>query len=377
MELNLNGLDYNNMTNRERLVRTLKFLPVDRIPDYEFGVWEQTAERWHSEGLPAEYEGFFAAADYFKTDDKKKLYIGTNVGLCPYFEEKILEETATHIIKQEREGAVVEMMKPELGASIPRYLRYPIEKRKDWEKLRDERLDPDAAGRLPDSIEELCGRSFSSEEPVVISMGSLYGWIRNWMGVENASYALYDEPGLIEEIMEHLTLLTLSVLEKLAGRVRVDISEWWEDICFRSGPLLPPRFVAELMVPRYRRVTDFLRRELGCELNMLDCDGNIHELVSLWLAGGINVMFPLEAAHTDAYRISEEVGSRMAFRGYFNKLALISGKAAIDKEFERIMPLFKKGGFIPHADHLVPPDVSFENYTYYRKRKTELFGLGI
>jgi hypothetical protein len=67
----------------------------------------------------------------------------------------------------------------------------------------------------------------------------------------------------------------------------------------------------------------------------------------------------------------------MAFRGYFNKLALISGKAAIDKEFERIMPLFKKGGFIPHADHLVPPDVSFENYTYYRKRKTELFGLGI
>ena len=32
------------------------------------------------------------------------------------------------------------------------------------------------------------------------------------------------------------------------------------------------------------------------------------------------------------------------------------------------------GGFIPHTDHLVPPDVSFENYLYYRRRKCEIIG---
>lgn len=363
------------MTPRERLVRTLKFQEVDRPPDYEFGIWKQTVTRWHSEGLPEEFSGFFAIADYFKTDDRKKLIIGTNVGLCPCFEEKILEETATHFIKQEPEGAICEMIKPEYGASIPKYLRYPIENRRDWEKMRDERLDPDAANRLPDNIVELCKESHTSEYPVVISLGSLYGWIRNWMGVENVSYALYDDPKLIEEIMEHLTRLTLSVLSKLAGKAKVDISEWWEDICFRSGPLLPPKFVAEWMVPRYKRVTDFLRNELGCEINMLDCDGNIHELVPLWLDGGINVMFPLEAAHTNAYWISEKFGNKIGLRGYYNKVALIKGKKAIDDEFERIMPLYKKGGFIPHVDHLVPPDVPFESYCYYRKRKVELFGL--
>ncbi len=85
-------------------------------------------------------------------------------------------------------------------------------------------------------------------------------------------------------------------------------------------------------------------------------------------------MFPLEASHTNAYKISEQFGKTVPLRGYFNKLALIKGKAAIDKEFKRIGPLFKRGGFIPHTDHLVPPDVSWENYCYYRKRKCEFIG---
>jgi len=96
--------------------------------------------------------------------------------------------------------------------------------------------------------------------------------------------------------------------------------------------------------------------------------------VGLWLDGGINVMFPLEAAHTDAYKISDEFGKRVALRGYFDKKALIAGKEAIDKEFERITPLFRRGAFIPHTDHRVPPDVSWEDYRYYRMKKCEFIG---
>ena len=145
-------------------------------------------------------------------------------------------------------------------------------------------------------------------------------------------------------------------------------------MCYRQGPLISPAMFKKLMVPRYKRVTDFLRNECGCEFHMLDCDGNIHQLVGLWLEGGINVMFPLEAAHTDAYKIADEFGKKVALRGYFDKRALIAGKEAIDKEFERITPLLKRGGFIPHTDHRVPPDVSWENYRYYRMKKCELIG---
>jgi len=54
---------------------------------------------------------------------------------------------------------------------------------------------------------------------------------------------------------------------------------------------------------------------------------------------------------------------------------LFAGKEAIDKEIKRITPLVEQGGFIPHVDHRCPPDVTYENYLYYLKRKREAFGI--
>jgi len=366
------------MNCRERLLRTLKFEPVDRGVDYEFGAWEQTIARWHKEGLPEEFTGVWEAiGKYFKTDDLEYEYGSSpavNIGLLPPFEFKVVEEKGDHLIAVDDTGGIVEMLRPELGASIPRTLRHAVESKKDWKKLRDERLDPSTPGRIPDNLDELCRKSLEADYPIRIGGGSLYGVLRNWIGVENISILLYDDEVWVEEMMEHLTILALTMFEKLAGKCKIDICSWWEDMCFNKGPLISPAHFKRLMVPRYKRITDFLRHECGCEFNIVDCDGNIEKLVPFWLEGGINVMFPLEVSHTNAYKISERFGKRVPLRGYFNKLALIKGKEAIDKEFKRIGPLFKRGGFIPHTDHLVPPDVSWENYCYYRKRKCEFIG---
>ncbi len=361
------------MTHRERFIGTLKHEHVDRVPDYEFGAWEQTLARWHREGMPEKFTGVWDALnDYCRTDRILDMHLVTR--MLPGFERKVLEQKGDRVIIQDEEGAIVEMLNPECGASIPRYLKFPIQTRRDWERIRDERLDPDAPGRLPVNIEQLCRESWQSEDPVMINGGSLYGWMRDWMGMENLSYAVHDDPAWIEEMMEHLTRLWLSIYAKLAGNARVDLSEWWEDMCYKSGPLLSPKHVSEWMVPRYRRVTDFLKREFGCQFHMLDCDGDIEQLVPLWLKGGINLMIPLEVAHTDGYALSECFGSQIGLRGYIDKKALIQGREAIDREIARIEPLLRRGGFIPHVDHLVPPDVSFDNYLYYREKKRALLG---
>jgi uroporphyrinogen decarboxylase len=294
------------MTHRERWLRTLRFEKVDRGVDVEFGAWEQTVARWHKEGMPKrEGDGVWnCITRNFHTDDES---FGPSpwlhIGLSPGWEYKVLEVKGDHRIVQDGDGAVSEMLRPELGASIPRYLRHAIETRQDWEKVRDERLDPSRSDRVPKDLDVLCKKSHDAEYPVTIWCGSLYGWIRNWMGVENLSLAVYDDPAWVEEMMEHLTRLTLSLFEKMAGKAKIDIGNWWEDMCYNHGSLLSPKHFGRLMVPRYKRITDFLRRECGCEFNCLDCDGNIHELVPLWFEGGINVMFPVEALHTDGYRI--------------------------------------------------------------------------
>ena len=364
------------MTPPARPLATLRIQPVDRVPAHEFGAWEQTVTRWHREGLPEWATGAWEAINvYFHTDDVE---YGpspwVDIHLRPPFEYKVLEEKGDRIVVQDGDGAVAEMLRPEVGASIPRYLRHALETRQDWERIRDERLNPDDPGRVPDNLDELCRQSLNADYPISLGCGSVYGWLRNWMGVERISIAIMEDTAWVVEMMSHLTELKMTLFARLAGKCRIDLGTWWEDMCFNKGPLVSPGWFEEHMVPQYRRVTDFLRRECACEFNMLDCDGNTHALIPGWLEGGINVMFPVEVAHTDPCRIRAEFGTRAPMRGAFDKRALIAGKEAIDREFTRLRPLLEGGGFIPHTDHLVPPDVPWEHYCYYRARKCEFIG---
>ena len=366
------------MNHRQRLKAVLRHEPVDRVVDYEFGMWQQTHERWIQEGLPkaALGENGDPISRYFQTDERREpgISLGRLADLKPGFEEKILKQKGDHLIVQDKIGVIYEKLRPELGASIPKYLKFPIENRNDWEQFRDNHLNPATPGRLPADIDAAVAKAKNCSGPVSVYCGSLYGRLRNYMGVENLSYALYDKPEWIEEILEHITSLVLLGLDKLAGKVEIDIATWWEDMCYKNGPLVSPEWVHRHMTPRYKKITSFLKDNCNCFLNIVDCDGNIHPLVDEWLEGGVNCMFPLEAAHTDVFKIYNTYGKKVGLRGAFDKRALIKGPAAIDAEFERLRPLIDKKCIIPHIDHLVPPDVSFKNYRYYRERKLEIIG---
>ena len=60
--------------------------------------------------------------------------------------------------------------------------------------------------------------------------------------------------------------------------------------------------------------------------------------------------------------------------GGIDKKALAAGKDEIDREIEKVERMLKKGGYIPYVDHMVPPEVSFENYKYFRNRLKSIIG---
>ena len=66
----------------------------------------------------------------------------------------------------------------------------------------------------------------------------------------------------------------------------------------------------------------------------------------------------------------------MILQGNIDKRALLKGKDAIREEIMYKVPsLLEQGGYFPHMDHNVPPDVTFENYCYYRNTLREVAGL--
>jgi len=53
--------------------------------------------------------------------------------------------------------------------------------------------------------------------------------------------------------------------------------------------------------------------------------------------------------------------------GGIDKTAL-SSKRDIDRELDKVARMIPRGGYIPYVDHAIAPDVSWDNFKYYRER---------
>jgi uroporphyrinogen decarboxylase len=368
------------MTFRERFLNVYHYRPVDRVPDMEFGYWAENYAVWHEQGLPESVVDERTAYEYFNVDLPRGWGLPFRRGMLPAFEPEVLEETASHRIERRPDGTILEV--PLDGHStIPRFIEFPVKNRDDFEAMK-ERHDLDEPARYPkaEDLPAIRERYASRDGLASVGCGGFYGWLRGWMGVENTSMVFYDDPDLVHEMFDWMADYVIEGIRRTAEMLGIadlalDVGVWWEDMCYRGGPLISPSMFREFELPRYQRVTGFLREEFGTDLNYVDCDGNVNELAGLFLEGGVNILFPVEiAAGTDPDALRERHGRDLMFLGAVNKRELMKDRTAIDAELERLRPLLDDGGFIPHVDHRCPPDVPLDNYRYYREQKQRLIG---
>jgi hypothetical protein len=367
------SLGMSTLTSRERFRRVTHYQTADHPVHWEFGWWDETFPTWHPQGLPTDITNNWQGDRFFGFEAQD--YVPVNVGMVPYFTYEVIEETDRYVIYRNGEGAICQSFKD--GAStIPHYLKFPIETPADWEQIKAERLNPDAP-RYPSDNDwtAAVARLNASENPVSIGLGSMFGWIRDWMGFENACVAVAEEPAWVAEMMDHLTMLTITTIDRALREVNIDLGLFWEDMAYNAGPMVSPAFFRAVMTPRYKEITDFCRRR-GLDTFVVDCDGDPNLLVDGWLDGGVNGMFPLErAGHMFPHEQQARYGERVLLFGGVDKHAMIAGRDAIEAELQYLAPLVEQGGFIPFCDHRCPPDVTYANYLYYLKRKCELFGI--
>jgi len=367
----ING-DYSGLTHRERFRRTMHYQAVDRVTHWEFGYLRETLDRWHKEGLPEQFDDNASVEAYFGVDPT--VQVPFNGGLVPPFEGgwEVIEERGETVVMRRPDGLVWEQQADGMH-TIPHYIKFPIENRDDWKRFK-ERLDPDDPRRFETDFRALGMKLLRSEVPVGIGLGSYFGTPRDWIGFENISLMLYDDRELIEEIVETLVQVYYRQIEEALKWVEVDYAAGWEDICFRNGPMISPEMFRQIVGPRLKRVCDLLRRH-GCTVIWTDCDGDITRLVPVWLEAGVNCMFPLEVhPGSDPVKLRRMFGRQLLLRGGIAKYQLALGKEAILAELKRVEPVLEEGGFIPHGDHRIPQDVSYENYKFYVRNKLAMLG---
>jgi len=334
------------------------------MPVMHWAGWGETRQEWLQQGLnPDISEHEFLMASGMGAG------ISVNLDIYPLFEEKVLEETDSYRVIRQGDGVIAKHSK--IQSVIPQYLDYVLKGQEGWDEFK-KRLQPDPA-RIPSNLDEQICNCCASGLPVCINAGSLVGWIRNWMGVENLSYLCYDDRPLFREMVNTIADLVIWGFDQILPKITADAATSWEDICFRSGPLISPKIFAEAVVPAHRRISDRLRY-YGVDLYSVDCDGYIDDLIPLWLEGGVNIMFPFEigAWNADPMAARKKYGRQLRIFGGINKLELAKGKESIDAEIERRKPLMAEGGYIPLPDHLIIPGTKLSDYRYYLEKIREL-----
>ncbi len=373
------------MNNRERFHATMQYRPRDRMPITDFGFWEETMTVWHGEGLPHSIVFTYKKTNhvpYFGMDfglDVVARATEIKPGLSPAFRLKVVEDRGDHEIRQQVDG--VRVLRRKFMSSIPQPQSHLLTDRDSWRKHYKPRLNPDDPGRFPDDWTQrvACWQEPNRADLVSLPGGSLYGWLRNWMGVEALSYVVYDDPLWFEEMVSTVADCIVGTLEQaLASGVQFDACGMWEDMAYRAGPLLSPRHFKKYLVPHYRRIVDLMHKH-GVDVVWVDCDGNIDALVPLWLEAGVNCMFPVEVGvwRADPVAYRKQYGKDLLIMGGFDKHILQRTPEDIRREVDRLAPLVEEGGFIGFCDHRVPPDVPLENYRLFVDLQREVWGQGV
>ena len=363
------------MTNRERAMNILHYKSVDRLPAVHFGYWRDLLLEWAEQGKITK-ELAMSVWHSNEADNELDKIIGwdfdwedflrLNMRLDPMFEKKELEVLPDGSRRVLSSYGVIERIKPGI-TSIPSEDDYLLKDREAFETLFKPRMQ-----YTPERIDFERLKNFNEtrrwDVPVGVHLGSVMGDIRNITTVAGMSYLMYDEDeDLFADIVDTYADMQYRCVEAiLASGATFDFGHFWEDICFKNGPLLSPTLFDELCAKHYKKRTDLCHR-YGIDIISLDCDGITESLLSTWIENGVNVMFPIEVGvWGDQFEAArKKYGERMLGVGGMDKSVLRKDRAAVDAEIERLKRLVALGGFIPCPDHNLLPGSKFELVQYY------------
>jgi len=401
------------MNTRERFLAVLDFNPEVHSLKWEFGIWGETIDNWYAQGLPKRYYpvvgratttptaslyapawlsvgegklskglavmagGLYWPTQAFPLDSDLRDFLGmdasqqivdVNLLFSPMFDVQVLQEDDEALEYIDVDGVQRRFLKAE--GTIPQGMKWPITDKKSWEKLKDERLNlKNVSSRFPAAWGERVQEYKHRDYPLAVGgyPHGFFGTLSHLIGYENLFFWYHDEPALIHDILNTFTDIWIAVYAEVLAKVQIDHWHIWEDISYGRGSMISLATVREYMLPYIKRVGDFLKAR-GVRHVLLDTDGDCSALIPLFMEAGVTGMYPFEThCGMDIVKVRQQYPT-LQMLGGISKAEIAKGKSRIDEILKPVEAVLKTGGYIPFADHFVPPDVCFTDYCYFRNR---------
>ncbi len=336
----------------------------DRVAIYD-SVWEETLNRWRSEGFPETAD----VSEYFGFD-----LAFVSCDLTPGYEELTCRESDRWVLNCTPYGSVGRdhvagraRTRAEEASIQP-----AVENREDFQNRIEPFLDINDPRRLcsPNSpFRKYLARKIADLKESLLVLASLRGpyvYCVSLCGVKRLLTLIVKNPSFVKYMIDKVSEFTSEASKSL---IDLGVDGLWlrEDMAYKGGPFFSPQAYESLIMPGHRRIfMTYRRRDLPA---VLHCDGDFRPLIPDLIGAGISAIQPLEAnAGMDVRELKPKYGDEIAFFGNIDKNMLSGTLEQVRQEvLSKLEAACPGGGYVIGSDHSVPSTVPLQNYEYMIK----------
>jgi uroporphyrinogen-III decarboxylase len=176
------------------------------------------------------------------------------------------------------------------------------------------------------------------------------------LGMENLYMKMYDQPELVDSVMQHLVDYYAAVSRRIfdAAADAIDIFFIGNDFGSQTGPLLSPALFERFILPHLKRLID-----LGHSYSLkvqLHCCGGFAPLIPMLIEAGLDGLHAIQPScyGMDLKKLKADFGDRILFNGAIDSHhVLIEGTPeTVSVQTRKVLDIMAPGGgYIAGASH--------------------------
>ncbi len=216
------------------------------------------------------------------------------------------------------------------------------------------------------SVEEQCqkyaGYALIAGDP---STPDFINGIARCRGVEQVILDMGLKSPVFLELVERRFQFFYEKVEKTlqAGRGKIDIVHFGDDLGTQNGPLISPATFDELFAEKFRTLFELAHR-YGARTMMHSC-GSVYRFIPRLIDLGLDILdvIQVQAADMAIDRLAKEFGKDLAFCGSMCVQSFLPFGTVDDvkREVDRRLQLFPDGGLILGPSHAIQVGTPIEN----------------
>ncbi len=197
---------------------------------------------------------------------------------------------------------------------------------------------------------------------VIGQYGDIFTLAWEMMGFENFALASYEDPELVNLLMDKIGGLVYSMFETMAQMEWVDALWYSDDIAYSTGLLMNPVFFRETLFPWMKKIGDLAKvRKIPF---LYHSDGILYPVMDDLIACGVTSLHPIEPKAMDFKEVKTRYGNRLSFCGNIEVDLLAQGtpEEVQQQVLQRLAELAPGGGYCLCSSNSIPDYVKLENY---------------